>query len=479
MQKDFDETIQKLQQELKAMENRALKAERSVDELKEANLELRRNLYAVETELEEEREKNQKLTALVNRDHENSSMPSSLKPNRKKITNNREKTGRKPGGQAGHKGHGRKKQTPTIIVEIPAPKKYLNNPEYETAGIKKHRQKIGIRVLLDVVEYHTEVFRHKKTGKLVHAAFPEGVNNDVNYDGSVKAFAFLLNNFCNVSIAKVRQILSDLTNGALEISTGMINGLSREFAAKTAAQQSEIFSALVAAEVLNVDFTSAKVNGKNANVFICATPEQAAFYAKERKGHEGIKGTPAELNGNILVHDHDRTYYSYGRLHQECLIHILRYLLASMQNEKDLVWNVNMRELLREMIHYRNSLGEEEDPDPDKIREFESRFDVILDTAEKEYDYEPPSKYFRDGYNLYRRMREYKDACLLFLHDKNVPSDNNRCERLARIFKRKQKQAMTFRSFHSLACLCQCLTVMETLRSQNVNFYQSIVNVFD
>jgi hypothetical protein len=31
----------------------------------------------------------------------------------------------------------------------------------------------------------------------------------------------------------VRQFLSDLTGGALEISTGMINGLSREFAEKS------------------------------------------------------------------------------------------------------------------------------------------------------------------------------------------------------------------------------------------------------
>jgi hypothetical protein len=53
----------------------------------------------VKTELEEQKGTNRKLKAQINRDYENSSIPSSQKPN--PITNNREKTGRKPGGQPG------------------------------------------------------------------------------------------------------------------------------------------------------------------------------------------------------------------------------------------------------------------------------------------------------------------------------------------------------------------------------------------
>jgi len=478
IQAEHTREVRRLERMAKVFEKRALKAERQVDELKDANLALKREHYATLTELEEEREKNKKLTAQINRDYENSSLPSSLKPNHKKITNNREKTGRKPGGQPGHEGHGRKKQTPTSAVEIPAPEEYVNNPEYEITDIEKRRQMVGIKLLLNCVEYYTVVFRHKETGKLVHADFPVGVDNDVNYDSSIKAFAFLLNNHCNVSIDKVRQFLSDLTGGALEISNGMINGLSREFAEKSVAEQKKVFSNLAGAPVLNEDFTTARVNGKNVNIFICATPHEAGYYAKEHKGHEGIKGTPAELNGNIHVHDHDITFYKYGSLHQECLIHILRYLLDSMENEKNLTWSANMRALIQEMIHYRNSLEPEEDPDADKAQEFEDRFDQILSTAKDEYDYEPPTKYYKDGFNLSVRLREYKAACLLFLRDKRVPADNNLAERLGRVFKRKLKQVMTFRSFDSLVYLCQCLTVMATLRTQNDNFYQCVADIF-
>ena len=463
---------------IKIYENRALKAERRMDELKDEILALKHERYKILTELEEERGKNQKLTAHINRNCENSSIPSSQKPNRKIISNSRIKTDKKPGGQPGHKGHGRKKQIPTSVIEIPPPEEYINNPDYELTDIEKRRQKVGIKLVLNVEEYFTLVFRHKKTKQLVYADFPTGVNNDVNYDGTVKAFAFMLNNHCNVSIDKVREFISELTGGALEISKGMINGLSHEFSEKSEFEQQKAFSNLVSAPVLNEDFTTAKVNGKNVNVFCCATPNEAGYYAREYKGHKGIKDTPAELNPNIHVHDHDKTFYNYGRLHQECLVHILRYLTGSIENEKNLTWNIKMRELIQEMIHYRNCLELDEDFNPDRVKEFEDKFDRILDIAENEYEYEPPSKYYKEGYNLSVRLREYKDACLLFLHDKKVPPDNNLAERLLRIFKRKMKQVMTFRSFDSLEYLCHCMTVMALLRVDSDNFYYSLVNVF-
>jgi hypothetical protein len=478
VQAEHVKETQRLECIIKNLEERALQAEKRVDELKDKNLALKREYYAIETELEEERGKNQKLTAQINRDYENSSIPSSQNLNHKKIANNRKKTGKKPGGQPGHKGHGRKKQVPTVVIEIPPPIEYLNNPDYEFTNIEKRRQNIGIKILLNVEEYFTLVFRHKKTGQLAYADFPAGVDNDVNYDGSIKAFAFLLNNYCNVSIDKVRGFLSDITGGSLEISKGMINGLSREFSNKTAAEQKKVFYDLVGTPVLNEDFTTARVNGKNVNVFCCATPNEAAYFAREHKGHEGIKGTPAELNPNIHVHDHDITFYNYGSLHQECMIHILRYLLDSIENEKNLTWSTEMRKLIQEMIHYRNSMKSDEDFDADKVRGFEDRFDKILDIAKKEYEYEPPTKYYKDGYNLSKRLREYRDACLLFLHDKRVPADNNLCERLLRVFKRKLKQAMTFRSFDSLEYLCQSMTVIALLRAQNDNFYKSVADIF-
>jgi hypothetical protein len=476
--------LAKKDRELKAMEKRALNAERQRDEALSRCTGKIRELYQVRTELEEEKGKNLKLRAQINRDHENSSVPSSMKLNHKKISNNREKTGRKPGGQPGHKGHPRRKQIPTAKIYIPAPKEYSDSPDYKPTGNTITKQLVGIRLEVTCTEYSTPEFRHIKTRQRVHAEFPEGVVCDVNYDGSIKAFAFLLNNYCNVAVVKVSGFLSELTGGRLRISAGMISGLSKAFSLKSGPMRKKAFADMLLSPVMNTDFTSARVDGKRVNVAICASEKDAIYFARKHKGHAGVKGTPVEDFQGAIVHDHDKTFYSYGSAHQECLDHPLRYLKNSMDNEPTLKWNKQMRELLREMIHFRKGLDPDDKRNPDKIdpgmvKLFENRYDEILLLAKDEYEYEPPSKYFMDGFNLYKKMSGYRDSHLLFLHNRLIPHSNSLSERLLRIFKRKQHQVMAFRSFSSLTYLCDSLGVIASLRNRELNLYESAAVIFD
>ena len=449
--------------------------------LEEAHILIRNKseeLYAVKTLLEEEKEKNLKLTAQINRNYENSSIPSSQNPNRKKIENNREKTGRKPGGQLGHKGHTRKKQEPTERVEIAPPKEYVDSSNYKETGKIITKQLIDIEVRLLVTEYSTPEYRNIHTGTRVHAAFPEGVVNDVNYGGSVKAFALLLNNYCNVGIDKTKDFLVELTDGKLELSKGMISGLSKKFSLKTEKERKEIWNDLLLSPVVNADFTAGRVNGKTKQIIVCCNEKNTLYLSKDHKGHEGIKGTVLEDYYGIIIHDHDKTFYKYGTEHQECLSHILRYLKSSIENEPNLTWNKKMHSLLQEMIHERKSLPKENEMPLLVADGYKARYIDILAKAKEEYEYEPPSDYYKDGYNLYNRLEEYIDAHLLFLYDKRVDATNNLAERTLRIFKRKQKQVMSFRSADNLQYLCDCMSVIELLRSKEENLYNSVASIF-
>lgn len=213
--------------------------------------------------------------------------------------------------------------------------------------------------------------------------------------------------------------------------------------------------------VMNADFTNANVNGGSSQVLIFAS---ALYIGREKKGHEGVKGTPLESYAGIVVHDHDRTFYRYGLKYQECLQHDCRYLIGSEENESERKWNRSMHELIREMLHYRNGLEEDEELDPGNVSELEGRYDKILKQVQEEYEDIPPSKCYREGYNLFKRLKEYKESELLFLHDKRVPSNNSLCERRARVFKRKQKQMMVFRSQKNLGYLCDSLSIVHSLR---------------
>ena len=335
-------------------------------------------------------------------------------------------------------------------------------------------------MVLDVTEYHADVYYNSQTGERAHAAFPDGVIDDVNYDGNIRAFLFLLNNDCCTSIDKSRKFLSDLTDGKLNISKGMISKLSREFALKTEPERKAAYADMLLSPVMHTDCTSGRENGKSCQIYVCATPDgKALYFAREKKGHEGVKGTVTEDYQGILVHDHDITFYNYGADHQECLAHVLRYLKDSMDNEPDRTWNKEMRSLVQEMIHFRNECQPFQEPDPVKVSEFEKRYREILETARKEYKDIPANDYYKDEYNLFLRMEKYMHNHLLFLHDIRVPATNNEAERLLRNYKRKQAQAVTFRSFESIDYLCQCMSMLVLMRLEEpTNIFDRVSRIF-
>lgn len=466
---------------IKNLEKKLFNALRELDTAKDKIKEQRGELYDVKTQLEEEKGKNQQLHAQINRDYENSSIPSSGTIRHKKITNSREKTGRKQGAQTGHKHHGRKKQTPTgPAITLMPPQEILEDPDFKPTGKFITKQLVSIELCLHVQEYTARIYRNSKTGERVHGAFPAGVVDDVNYDGSIKAFLYLLNNDCNVSIQKCRNFLSELTGGKLAISAGMINKLSKELAAKSEAEREKLFAKIQVSPVMHIDCTNARVNGKSACVFVNATPDGSVYYsASTKKGHAGIKDTPAETYQGILVHDHESTFYKYGSDHQECLAHILRYLKDSMENEKNLTWSTKMHSFLQEIIHYRNSREPGAAIDEVVINRIEEEYRDILKTAKDEYDYEPPTKYYMDGYNLYKRMEKYMSNHLLFLHNPIVPATNNEAERLLRSYKRKQAQAVSFRSQDSIDYLCRCMSVLfEMRKNPEKNLFEELSYIF-
>ena len=76
-------------------------------------------------------------------------------------------------------------------------------------------------------------------------------------------------------------------------------------------------------------------------------------------------------------------------------------------------------------------------------------------------------------------MEKYRENHLLFLHNLQVPATNNEAEMLLRGYKRKQKQAVTFRSFESIDYLCQCMSMLVMMRQkEDVNLFDRVSQIF-
>lgn len=76
-------------------------------------------------------------------------------------------------------------------------------------------------------------------------------------------------------------------------------------------------------------------------------------------------------------------------------------------------------------------------------------------------------------------MAESPEDYLLFLEDPSIPPTNNAAENAARKYKRKNAQAMCFRSEKGRDSYCDGLSVIEGIKSKKENLYNGVKDRFN
>ena len=118
---------------------------------------------------------------------QNSDLPPSKEIGEKTTVSQREKTGKKPGGQKGHKGHRLELDpNPDSVKELPLDKRSLPKfQDYEPVEPKR-RQVFDLKFIRKITEYRAETVKGLIDGKMYSAKFPEGVNQEAQYGMEVK-----------------------------------------------------------------------------------------------------------------------------------------------------------------------------------------------------------------------------------------------------------------------------------------------------
>lgn len=412
--------------------------------------------------------------AIIEKDYTNSSIPSSRNPNHKAIHNGRVKTGRKPGGQEKHKGHCRPWYEANQQAVLAEPECVSQNPEgYVLQAETRSRKVVSMKVILTVTEYISRCWLDRKTGKKIWAEFPANCVNEVNYDETIKSFLSLLTDNANVSIRKAKALLRDISEGRLNLSAGMISNLRKEFSRKSKKEQDEIRHRLLTYPYMNIDVTHDRTEGKTGYIAINTNPTATLYTAGMHKGHELMDRTPANDYLNTVIQDGETTMDKYGEGHQQCLVHIQRYLRGITENEPDGKWAKQMLDLVQRMIDRHNEgngFTEEE------IVGYESEYDEIIKQAQSEYPQRP--KGYEEGYTTYIRMDKKKDQFLYFLRHPEVPHHNNAAELCAREVKRKIKASDGFRSLKAKELFCNVKSVLVTARQNGINEYDLAKEIF-
>jgi hypothetical protein len=441
---------------------------------------------ALGVKLKEARAEIRRLKAKTGRDCTNSSIPPSVCPNIKKtVHNSREKTGRKPGGQVGHRGHVRRKHKPDAIVFLDTPKACPGcGGTLEQTGAEKRRQITDIALTLHTSECVSAVCRCPKCGTLEYTDFPAGMENEANYGNNLRAISTFLANSCNVSIDNITAFLYEATAHRLMLSKGSVHNFLSGFSKKAQSAILDIADAVKASDVVGSDATHTRSEGRRSYVYNFNSKNGAIYTASDCKGLAPLEKSLLKGYTGCIVSDHDTSYYSFGSKNAECNVHILRYLKGICQNEPDVKWASKMRSLLCEANDLCKAARTDrvEALDDDAIAGIEARYDAIIATAESEYALAAslPVRYRPDGVALYRRLKEFKCNHLAFTHDLSIPFDNNRSERDLRCVKKKTKQTGGFRSTQNGEALyCDYLSITQTARLREIPVLGAVRNIFD
>ena len=134
-----------------------------------------------------------------------------------------------------------------------------------------------------------------------------------------------------------------------------------------------------------------------------------------------------------------------------------------------------MKRHLQLMIH-RYKSGDLQD---DEKEQFIRTYDEILQIAENEYKQHPATKYYREGFNLAKRLKEYRNETLAFLtSETDMEYENNLSERLLRACKRKSRAVISFRSADSVSAYCDVMSLIKSAEQNNENIYQLLKKGF-
>ncbi len=466
--------------------------ERPVSDSLSSELERLRALVVAQAQLIEQlRQRIAELEARLAKDSHNSSKPPSSDPPFRKLPprSQRKASGRKPGGQKGHKGATRVLvDTPDHLIVIAlegACSCGRCRSQIPTQLLPERRQVIELVMHREVTEYRT-VAGTCACGRVQRSHFPEDIGAPVQYGPAVSAFAVYMTQYQLLPFERTAAVLDELAG--IAISPGSLYSAVQAAAARVQAPVAAIAEALVAAPLAHADETGVRVGGALQWLHVLSSASLTAYFPHPKRGGEALEafGLLARFAG-VLVHDHWSAYARFTCQHAFCNAHHLRELTAVAEMiPSQRPWAEDMIALLCEantLASEARAAGFAALPGP-MVLDIQTRFEAILNVAKARNPARAPKPGSRrrvrqsPAHNLVKRLSDKREEVLRFLTDLRVPFDNNQAERDIRMPKLKQKVSGCFRSDQGIAHFAIIRSYLSTLRKQSADIFKSLVLTF-
>lgn len=441
---------------------------------------LNRNIESLKHQL---RKKNEEITELKDRlskyeNPEKDSSNSNTPPSKERIEDEivrrtktlRKSSGKKPGGQVGHKGHKLSCiDTPDEIVDdIP---NYCTNCSESLADAERILDYVTQVVSIPDIKPVIKEIRHyvmicKNCGERIRTT-PRRRSNDVVYDASVKSLVVYLSVVQFLPYGRIASFLHDVLG--LSPSEGSLVNWVNE--AKRNAQPivDKIKEYIMSSNIVGFDESGCYCNKRLDWAWIAQTVYYTLlFRANSRSSKVLTEQFGDSLERMTAVTDRHSAYFALHFLnHQVCLAHLLRELQYLSELDTNQKWSDQIANLFREAIHERNT-------NPTAIINKTSWLDK-LDSLLK-LNVSNLGKKFNTLKNGLIKCRDY---IFNFLEDPMIPSDNNASERGIRKLKIKLKNSCTFRSDFGADAFLELHSVVETAKKHNQTPFNAIQALFE
>ena len=422
------------------------------------------------------------LESQLSKDSHNSNKPPSsdppFKPSPKSL---RQKSGRKAGGQKGHKGRTLERVSDPDVIERHVVSDCIHCSHDLSSQVAEgidRRQLFDLPPLqLEVTEHQVEIKRCPCCHRINKAAFPEGLTSAAQYGPNIKALLLYLNNYQMIPYARLSEFMCDFLEQ--DISCGSICNFQKEAHLHLSEFENTLKDRLKNEALAHFDETGFRVNRHLMWLHLCSNRYYAFYQLHDKRGSAAMEdiGILPYFSG-IAIHDFWKSYYHYSCDHALCNAHLLRELIFIHEHyQQD--WAMQMIELLTgiKTCVDKARLQQKKKLSASTHYRYKKQYDQLIAQAIG-INPVPESPLPKRGrrkktkpLNLAERMRDYADDVLRFMYDFNVPFDNNQAERDLRMMKVKQKISGTFRSSNGADYFLRIRTYITTARKQGINAF--------
>lgn len=409
----------------------------------------------------------------LNKNSSNSSKPPSTDIVRTKSL--RISTGKKAGGQKGHRG--------TTLAISATPDKVVVHKPVQCSGCGKdisavgsvryeRRQVYDIPVIKMVIcEHRSEIKCCPHCQKENKGVFPAAVSRCTQYGSHLKQFAVYLTQYQLLPLGRAAQLIEDITGHSLSAAT-LVN-INENCSNQLDGFIEALKDNLQKAPVINSDETGFYYESKRNWLHVAATPSLTYYYAHQKRGREAMDemGILPAYQGNV-VHDYWKSYLDYDYCtHSLCNTHHERDLTFCHEQEKS-QWAAEMKELLLEMKQIRDNSKEMglQSLDEQQQQQLTAKYNRLVEEGHRQHPLPQKEAGTRGAIkksktqNLLERFKNHREDIIRFIRDFRVPFGNNLAEQAIRMMKVKQKISGCFRSKEGASCFATIRSYIDTMR---------------